>query len=233
MSLMAGWERAEFHPGGADAFLSYVVFGVVPETLSLPRVAADVPNLSIRRFTAADNGETLRAFLEGPDMQRLERDSPELAELARGVSECALVSATVPDPPDLLYLRRIRHVVAALVDAGGCVLLDGPTLTWWKPALWRSNILAPAELSIEAEVVLRVTGDESLWVRTRGLRKFGRPDISIRGVPAGDRQTAVAYCREWIAGLVAGRPAPEQSGDLNDPEFNNYHLPVIWPVDGR
>ena len=95
MSLMAGWERADFEPGGGDAFLSYVVFGVVPGTLRLPRVAADVPDLLIRRFTAAEQGETMRAFIEGPDMRRLEKENPALAELARGVSECALVSVAV------------------------------------------------------------------------------------------------------------------------------------------
>ena len=225
-NLKAGWERKGYTPGGGDAFLSYVVFGVTPETLRMPKVAADVPNLEIRRFTAAANPGAMKSFLGGPDMERLGRESPELAELARSVSECALVSATVPDPPDLLYLRRIRHVIAALLGAGGCALLDGPTLTWWKPDIWRSNILAPAELSIDAEVVLKITGDESLWLRTRGLRKFGRPDLSLRNLEASARERGVEKCREWIAKLVAGHHVERQTGGLDDPDFNNFHVEI-------
>ena len=64
-NLRAGWERPHYAPGGGDAFLSYVVFGVIPETLSMPKVAAGVPNLKLRRFTAAANPAAMKAFLKG------------------------------------------------------------------------------------------------------------------------------------------------------------------------
>jgi hypothetical protein len=57
--------------------------------------------------------------------------------------------------------------------------------------------------------------------------------VSIRDVPAGDRDTALAHCHELIGGLVAGRILEGRTGDLNDAEFNNYRVEITWPVASR
>jgi len=44
---------------------------------------------------------------------------------------------------------------------------------------------------------------------TRGMRKFGRPDISIRHVPAESRQAAIELCNRFIAYQAFGAMIPE------------------------
>jgi hypothetical protein len=82
------------------------------------------------------------------------------------------------------------------------------------------------------------------WVHTRGMRKFGRPDISLRNVPDRDIDRAGQLCErladmqalgahfvdgqsleaEGLPGLVA-----KLGGDLEHPDFNNTYVEFRWP----
>ncbi|MDH3590999.1 MAG: hypothetical protein OER88_03920 [Planctomycetota bacterium] len=236
---MTGWTRPRFAPGGADAFLAYAMLGNVPESVPLPKVAADVPGLSLRRFTAAEHASTINSFLSGPDLKRVGREDPELALKARGAATLALVTATVPDPGDLLYLRRLRHTIAALIAAGATTMFDAPAAQWWRVERWRSEILAPAELSVIDEVIVHVDEQDGLfWVHTRGMRKFGRPDLSMHDVPRGAREQAETICRAAALSQIEGeRIVPgvpydgftwESVGGAEDPAFDNAYIAASW-----
>ncbi|WP_251317923.1 hypothetical protein [Flintibacter muris] len=87
--------------------------------------------------------------------------------------------------------------------------------------------------------------DGTLWFHTRGMRKFGRPDIGLTGVPQGETQRAVALLNQMIyveaLGAVFTRSVglhlsecetcvvhPELTGDLEDPGYNNEHYSLRW-----
>jgi hypothetical protein len=78
------------------------------------------------------------------------------------------------------------------------------------------------------------------------MRKFGRPDVSIRGVPSDRREAAIDLCNRMIelqalggsieegeairmASLPDGMTCHHQ-GTLDDPDFNNVHVAVRWPA---
>jgi hypothetical protein len=77
------------------------------------------------------------------------------------------------------------------------------------------------------------------------MRKFARPDISIRRVPGTEVQRAGVVAAQLaemqVRGMrfgdgsvveAEGLPAGlrvARGGSLDDPAFNNMHLELVWP----
>jgi hypothetical protein len=80
---------------------------------------------------------------------------------------------------------------------------------------------------------------------SRGLRKFGRPEISVRHVRTEHEAAVLELCNRFIELQAFGGIVPEgqqvpmaslppgavvrHGGQLDDPDFNNVHFEVIWP----
>ena len=85
------------------------------------------------------------------------------------------------------------------------------------------------------------------WFHTRGMRKFGRPDLSIHNVRNDYQKGAIEVCDRFIGLQAAGGRIPEgheirvtslpgglvchHKGTLDDPDFNNVHVEIQFPVD--
>src|SRR5690606_16488128 len=83
------------------------------------------------------------------------------------------------------------------------------------------------------------------WVRTRGMRKFGRPDLSVRNVPENELGRAGSMCERLMEFLSMGGHfragqelavdglsrdmVAEPGGSADDPRFNNTHVAFHWP----
>ena len=81
-------------------------------------------------------------------------------------------------------------------------------------------------------------------MHTRGLRVFGRPDLSIHDVDPDAFTTTVELVNVLIAQLAKGLVIDdgmtmdvggdlgmltfEHRGDVDDPDFNNEHLEITW-----
>jgi hypothetical protein len=97
--------------------------------------------------------------------------------------------------------------------------------------------------------VIRWCEDETcpgrLWYYTRGLRKFGRPDISIHRVPEKYARLVEDLCGRFIVwqslgavldsdnevrikGLPRGHVSPVL-GNFDDLNFNNVHHEISFP----
>src|SRR5262249_35154118 len=139
-----------------------------------------------------------------------------------------------------------------LLDNGACAVFDPQMFHWWSPEEWREQVFEPAAPVPRHHVVILLSeehGSDSLfWVHTRGMRKFGRPDLSIRRVAAGYREPGVDLCQRFIEYQAFGAVIPEgqpirmatlpaggvahHAGGLDDPDFNNRHVELVWPGAG-
>jgi hypothetical protein len=77
------------------------------------------------------------------------------------------------------------------------------------------------------------------------MRKFGRPDISLRNVPATLEGPALTLVSRFVEMQALGAIVPEgqqvkmaglptdlfvhHGGHLEDPDFNNVHLEIRFP----
>lgn len=256
-SEIATWERSYYEPGGGDAYVFYTVFGDFGNLLREFRLSRSrycsngVPSgIDLWGCKRPDDREYLDGFLEGPVGKRLEERSPDLFASVRKAPAGIVVRGSIPDPETLNYLRDLVGVLTYLLDNGGTAILDLLTVEWWTPERWRAQIFDPHAAVPTHHVSILETHEEdqgeSRWFHTRGMRKFGRPDLSIRNVPAEHREAVVEMFNRFITLQALGGIIPEgqeiriadlpasmtchHAGDMDDPDFNNVYLEIRWPA---
>jgi hypothetical protein len=247
---LADWPRPYYQRGGDDAMLYYVVFGDADGTriLSRSKYRSDgVP----RGIDVTRHGPEMVAFFrEGPLWKRLVEDDSALAAAIASQSVATVVRGQVTDPTTLNYLRDVIGVLAFCLDAGGVAICDAQTLMWWAPADWRSTFFEDRSPSPHRHVVILITeeADGSEWVHTRGMRKFGRPDLSIHSVPSRHKVAVIDLVNRFIGLLAFGGVISDGQdvrtktlpsgmkcfirGNIDDPDFNNSHIEIEWPTLG-
>jgi hypothetical protein len=252
-AVTSPWTRGLHRPGGGDAALFYVVFGQFPGASSITidreryrtRGADD-----LRIFDRSREGRYIEAFHSGALGKLLEQWEPSLGAAIRSAPQCCVLRAQVADPPTLEYLRDAVGVVTALLDAGGVGVFDLHALAFFSPADWRARIFDPDGPVPTHHVQIIESRDEGgLWLHTRGLRKFGRPDLSVNDVPDEHHEAVIELLNRFIdlqgsgALLDEGTPIKgpglppgmtcHHGGTMDDPDFNNVHVEVRWPRGGE
>ena len=246
------WSRPHWSRDEAKAMLLYFVFGQFAGELRLDLSAHASqglpPGVEMHRIPKA-----LLAHWEGHPLRGalgsvLRDGNPDAFEAARTANECLMLRGELPDPDSLGYLRDTLGVVSALLDAGGAAVVDPQILEIFQTDDWRARY-AGAERSAPRNHVLILCQDDEgglAWVKTRGMRKFARPDVSIRRVPREDVQRSGALAARLVElqargmrfgggstveaeGLSDGLKAT-CGGALDDPGFNNVHLELVWPA---
>jgi len=98
------------------------------------------------------------------------------------------VNGSFQDPPSLEYLRAAGAVAGAVSRNDGLAVLDLLGNRWFQPAAWRETYAPGRAFDFATQVSVIVTDDPryrpGMWMHTRGMKKFGRPDVQIRHIPA-------------------------------------------------
>jgi hypothetical protein len=156
------------------------------------------------------------------------------------------------DPETLDYLRDCVGLLTFFLDNGACAIYDPQIFHWWTPQEWRDRVFTPAGPVPRHHVAILFSEEPKakglVWVHTRGMRKFGRPDISVRHVSPDYVVAVIDLCERLIEMQAFGAVIPEgqeirmeylppggvghHAGDLDDPEFNNVHVDIVWPGAG-
>jgi hypothetical protein len=251
-TALPDWTREFYHqPGGAPYlfFAVYGAFGKLPNLSAAQYRSAGIPDgLKFKQYSRQEHPQVLARFQEGYVWEDLQRGNRELARQIAAAPQCVILRGQVEDSDKLNYLRDAVGLVTFLLDQGGIVVYDPFLLHWWPADEWRRRIFEPAGPVPTHHVVLLTTDEETpgrTWFHTRGLVKFGRPDLSIRNVPPQLHQAVTELCNRFIffqalggtieegqkvtmKGLPDGLTCRHQ-GDMEDPNFNNVHVEVVVP----
>jgi hypothetical protein len=247
------WPRPQWSNGGEQAFLLWFVFGDFEPDFQIDapryRTRGTPKGIEVARYANRElakwDGYPLAGTLGG----LLYDEDSRLFERARSARDCMMLRGALADPTDLDDLRDLVGTITALTDLGGLVVVDPQTLSMFDAEQWRRKFFAGDTFSARDHVLILCNEDDHhagrLHVHTRGLRKFARPDISIRNVPpvaanvAGELaerfvhfQALGGVLEEGHAVEIEGAPAGltvHHAGALDDPEFNNRHLALRWP----
>ena len=243
------WPRKHFTAGGGEPFLFYVVFGEIDAEASLSRskyrCGGIVEGIEIVTYGPDANPEVPSSFLEGYLWEQAQAEQANLASKIEQCDHCMAFRGSPADDSTLDYFRDTIGFITFALDHGGCAVYDPFMFKWWSPKRWKRNVFAPAApLPHNHTTILVSEGDQpgTQWYHTRGMRKFGRPDISIKNVTAEQEPVAIEICNRLIEHQAFGYVVPDgqevhmealdstpvirHAGSLDDPEFNNVHLSI-------
>lgn len=246
---LESWERPQYEAGGGEPFLFYIVFGEVDASAELSaskyRCGSMVEGVEVMAYGPDVSPEVPTSFLEGYLWEQLQSDNPGLAGEIEQCEHCLAFRGTPADDSSLDYLRDTVGFITFALDHGGCAVYDPFMLKWWSPEEWKQTIFQPAAPVPCQHTVILVSDDEqsgTLWFHTRGMRKFGRPDISVHNVRPEYEAAVVDLCNRLIEHQAFGHIVPDgqpikmssldstptiqHAGTLDDPDFNNVHLRI-------
>lgn len=247
------WPRPYWQPSDESIVLYFYIFGRFAEELAIPaarHASRGLPEgVELQRFAHA----ALRGWegypLKGALGELLKEDAPAAFDQARAAPDVLVVRGELVDRDSLDYLRDTLGVLAALLDVGGSAILDPQILTLFGADDWRGHYLVAGGAPPRNHVLILRNADKEpgrSHIHTRGLRKFGRPDLSFRHVPDTQAEQAGMLCERLVelqalgAHFVEGQPLEvgglpgeliaRPGGSLDDPRFNNTHVAFDWPV---
>jgi hypothetical protein len=254
-SLLADWPRPHYVPGGKDPFLFYVVYGRIDDTMALYRSkyrSNGVPDgFDAVMYGPSADPDMVAAFREGYLWDRLTADNPSLAAKVLAQDHCLVLRGEVKDPPTLNYFRDTIGFLTFCLDAGGVAIYDPQMFKWWEPSDWQTRVFDIAMSVPRHHVFILHSEDDdgTQWIHTRGMRKFGRPDLSIHNVPPRYHDVIIDLCNRFIQLLAFGGIVDEgqeirmrslpagmkcfRRGNELDPAFNNVHIEIVWPISAE
>jgi hypothetical protein len=224
--ILERWHRPLFVPLPLQSYFFFVLYGVLDE--SFPAIArADYRScglpegLELAFHSLEDQPEFRNHFQSGADWERLCCESPEVVEAILQAPTCLVLRGELPDTDDLNSLRDCIGLIQFLLDHGGSAVCDVLTGKWYRGLDWRLQIFdeglnAPSELvsylSIEQP-------DGLLHLYTRGLRRFARPDLSMRRIQPEGELRSLAIVQHLTEALIAGGSIPDGK-QLRFPELS-------------
>jgi len=250
----AVWPRPYWTPGDEHAVLLFFVFGEFAETLHIPAArhgSKGLPDgIELFRYPREVLEQWQGYPLHGALGEVLHQDHPQAYAAACKAPEVLSVRGRIEDMDSLDYLNDTLGVIAALMEIGGVAVADPQILSLFDGDSWNGRFMIEGGAPPRRHVLILCnddgeSDDGTAWVRTRGMRKFGRPDVSIRGVPRVDSDKAGELCLRLVEMQVLGArfvqgqeleieglPGAMQAqlgGSLEDPQFNNTHVRFDWP----
>jgi hypothetical protein len=251
---LKSWERKYYSEGGSRPFIFFGVFGDLPTSPSVSRSkyrCSGVPEgITIHKYHDALHPEVRDGFLEGYVWDQLVGADPELAERTANAPECLVMRGEPKESRTLDFLRDVVGFITCLLDEGGLCVYEPQRLKWWSREEWRQKIFAADGPVPREHVVILVTGEDHpgrFWFHTRGLRQFGRPDLSIHHVCNKYKEAVIDLFNRLIEFQAFGGVIEEgreitmgtippglrcyQRGQVDDPDFNNIHVEIVWPTE--
>ncbi len=243
------WPRQLFEPGGGEPFVLYYIYGNFPE---LPTLRVDIyrssgvpRGLDLQMYNRDQHPEVLSSFLSGHFADFL-ATKPDIEGAVKAARHCIVLKGNPAESGDLNYLRDCVGVLSYLLDYGAIAILDPQTFTWWRASEWRTQIFQPDSIQPLSHVVILGSPEEAdpskLWLHTRGLRKFGRPDLSVHNVNESVRVSVIDMLNKYITYLALGGIIADGEefyldgivdavvcslrGSDDDPDFNNRHVDI-------
>ena len=169
------------------------------------RAAPEVPGVAVRPLPRAADPAWFDAWRAGSIRAVAEADlRGDLAALDRA-DHVHVVIAEPAAATDLAHLQGAWAAARALLETGASAALDVHALAW-RTAATAPDPTAPLDLDRELRLVFEGAGgraDGAYPLHTRGLRKFGAPDLVALCSP-GDAELVGDMARQLAHAMARG-----------------------------
>ncbi|MGD9366484.1 MAG: hypothetical protein PVH87_12350 [Desulfobacteraceae bacterium] len=197
----------------------------------------------LMKYERSKKPDVFDNFCEGYLWETLQKEDPEQAMTIKDAESCFILRGEVDDQPDLNYFRDAIGILTYLADSGGVSIFDPHMFKWWRIDEWKPKAFMDHEAYPRHHVVILFSDEpDGQWFHTRGMRKFGRSDLSMYKVMPEIRNGVIEMFNRFIefqafGGIIEegneirmeGLPAGlfcHHTGDLEDPDFNNVHVEI-------
>lgn len=238
------YERPYYIDIAYPPVLFYIVFGTNGD-LALEEGKALPQGLEAVTYKGEGHKKYMQSILGGSIGEILKNENQKLYEKALQTEGCVVISGAAAKKDDLKYLKATMEYIQALMKGGAIAVLDLLTYTLFGSEEWIklcNQDFTPFE---HASIMVSEMADDSAWLHTMGMRKFGRPDISIELFDKTKLKDAIAvinsmiclgaqgafYENETRIELPDGRAymiKPNFINDFGNPEFNNAYYRILW-----
>lgn len=247
---IVSWRRPHLQAGGGDAYLFYAIYGPTPAKSSVSkskyRCTGLPKGLEIMGYGPGNHPEVLDEFRGEFYWQELVRTNKQLSDIIQQQSQCVWIRGLITDPADLNYFRDVVGLIEWLHDSGCVATFDATTFRWWSASEWHTGAFEATAGDLRHHVEIYVSPeDDGKWFHTRGMTKFGRPDLSIHNVRLAEEPAVIDMLNRFIELQALGGIVDEgyeigmaslpegmtchHGGDVDDPDFNNAHIEIRWP----
>lgn len=243
-------ERPYYRDFNYHPFLFYVVFGVKNDELQVSRERHHVdgfPDGLELVFCDREKNDAYMQSLLGDSLGKiLDRETHDLYEKVQRTDQWAVIRGEVCQDSDLNYMQNVIGFIQALIDNGAVGVLDLQTLSLCSSEEWSDRFFEREFNPYDHVTILASEIKEGvMWLHTRGMRKFGRPDIGVRQVEADEMEEAVQMINQMIyygsMGAFFDREVqfhtqsgntyvvnPRFVGDYDNPDYNNAYYDLEW-----
>ncbi len=244
------YARLYYQDTGRRPYLYYAVIGIDGEAeleISRSRHRVDeVPaGLVIKAFRRSEHAAEMDQLLGGALGRVLENQDRALYEKAKAGETWLILQGEVQKDDTLDYLRNAVGIVQAALDMGADAVLDLHALRLISPQGWKPFFDPPFSPWEHVAFLWSPMEDGSFWLHTRGMLKFGRPDIGLEGVPQSEQGRAMDIFKQMVFYGAQGAAFtqntrlhisehtacmlhPELTGEMDDPDYNNEHYQMTW-----
>lgn len=241
------YEDINYHP-----LMFYVVFGAKEEELEISRERHNIDEipegLNINMLIREQHGEYMDNLIGGTLGKILKEEQPELYEKIQKENIWAVINGEIMQDDNLKYLRNTIGIVQAFLDTGAIAVLDMQTFSLYSAEEFTEKIFSK-DLDVYSHVknLISKMEDKNIWLHTRGLRKFERPDVSIENIDESEVDKAVKVANQMIfysaQGMLFNKKVklhpykdeeeaiiinPEFIEDYENIDFNNAYCKLLW-----
>lgn len=195
-------ERKYYNDIDYKPFLFYVVFGVSEDNMQVSKTkhhVDEVPaGIDVMCLNRTNNNDYIENFFRGAIGDIIKERNEELYNICREQDKCVVIQGAAIEDATFDYMRNIVGVMQAFVDNGAVGILDLLTFTLFSPKAYTEKFFEK-DINAQDHVVILIskTGDK-YWLHTRGMSKFGRPDISMENVA----ESNVPLCKNIINQMI-------------------------------
>ncbi len=249
-NAITSWDRDYYEESEQKPFIFFTVYGSFPENISISsklyRCQGVSKGITLQKYSKHKHSDFMNSFFEGYLWDELQEKSPVLTDKIKTSPELIVLSGEPEIIENLNYLRDCVGVITYLLDNGGVCVYDPQMIRWWTVDEWKSKIFEHGKpMPWNHVVILLSEENKKLWIHTRGMRKFGRPDLSMHDVVQDEQKSCIEMIERFIALQAYGAVVKEgqeirmdnipagtkcfPQGSLDDYDFNNYHIEIKKP----
>jgi hypothetical protein len=242
------WQRNYFDKPYNNPFLFYVLFGTnnisqLKPSKNKHNINGMPEELEIINYSKENDEQKIyiEGFYKGYLGKCLEEKNGELYKRIISCNNVTVITGEFVDSETFDYLRNTIGIIQALIETEITVILDMQIIKWFEPNEWSEKYFKPKSPQVFDHVnILYSNENGGLWLHTRGMRKFGRPDLSIRNIVENKMELGIEIINRFIEIFAYGLIPNETKeikikgmekgvfgkilGGYENIDFNNYYF---------